>query len=279
MMSKSRYLAQAAAAIAAMVMTMPVRAALEYNMPVGVTDVSRQVHDLHMIIFWICVAIGVVVFGAMLVSMIMHRKSIGHEPATFHESTKVEILWTIVPLFILVAMAIPATRVLVEIYDTGGEDMVVEVRGYQWKWEYKYLDASLNEQVSFFSNLATSRAEITNQTTKNENYLLEVDNELVIPANTKVRFLLTANDVIHSWWVPDFAIKKDAIPGFVNEAWTYVEEPGIYRGQCTELCGKDHGFMPIVVRVVPKEEFQQWYAAQLGTDSGDEALAVAQLAQ
>ena len=239
-------------------------AADELNMPVGVTAVSRDIYDLHMLIFWICVAIGVVVFGAMLYSMIAHRKSVGHEPANFHESTKLELAWTIVPVLILVAMAVPATRVLVDMYDTGGEDMTVEVRGYQWKWEYKYLDDDLNAQVSFFSNLATPRAQIANQQDKTDDYLLEVDHPLVIPVGSKVRFLLTANDVIHSWWIPDFGLKKDAIPGFINEAWTIVEEPGIYRGQCTELCGKDHGFMPVVVHALPREEFDAWYAEQVG---------------
>jgi cytochrome c oxidase subunit 2 len=170
----------------------------------------------------------------------------------------------VIPLVILVGMAVPATSVLVEIYDTGGEDMVVEVRGYQWKWEYKYLDENLNEQVSFFSNLATPRAQIQNLQDKGDNYLLEVDNPLVIPVGRKVRFLLTANDVIHSWWIPDFGLKKDAIPGFINEAWAVVEEPGIYRGQCTELCGKDHGFMPVVVQALPQEEYDAWYAEQVG---------------
>ncbi|MEE4298876.1 MAG: cytochrome c oxidase subunit II [Pseudomonadales bacterium] len=233
-------------------------------MPVGVTSVSREIYDLHMLIFWICVAIGVVVFGAMLYSMIAHRKSVGHEPANFHESTKLELAWTILPVFILVAMAVPATNVLIDMYDFGGEDMVVEVRGYQWKWEYKYLDENLNEQVTFFSNLSTPRAQIQNQQDKGANYLLEVDNPLVIPAGRKVRFLLTANDVIHSWWIPDFGLKKDAIPGFINEAWTIVEQPGVYRGQCTELCGKDHGFMPVVVQVLPQEEYDAWYAEQMG---------------
>lgn len=232
-------------------------------MPVGVTAVSRQIYDLHMTIFWICVAIGVVVFGAMLISMILHRKSRGHEPANFHENLALEISWTLVPFIILIAMAIPATRTLITIYDFGGEDLHIEVRGYQWKWQYKYLDENLQEQVSFFSNLSTPRDEVYNRTNKGDNYLLEVDNPLVIPANRKVRFLLTSNDVIHAWWVPDFGIKRDAIPGFINELWTLVEEPGVYRGQCTELCGKDHGFMPIVVRVLPEAEFDAWYASQL----------------
>jgi len=238
----------------------------------GVTEISRSVYGLHMLIFWICVAIGVVVFGAMLVSMILHRKARGATPATFHESVKLEILWTLVPAAILIGMAIPSTRVLVEMYDTGGEDMVVEVRGYQWRWQYKYLDADLSEQVSFFSSLSTPRDQIMGLSEKGENYLLEVDNPLVIPVNRKVRFLLTSNDVIHSWWVPDFALKRDAIPGFINDIWTIVDEPGIYRGQCAELCGIDHGFMPIVVHALPEDEYDAWYAEQMQLARVEEQL-------
>lgn len=264
MKSASMSLARSLTALFAIGMAPAIVFADELNMPVGVTSTSREIYDLHMLIFWICVAIGVVVFGAMLYSMIAHRKSVGHEPANFHESTKLELAWTIVPVFILIGMAIPATDVLVRMYDTGGEDMVIEVRGYQWKWQYKYLDEDLNEQVSFFSNLATPRTQIQNVQEKPDTYLLEVDNPLIIPVGRKVRFLLTSNDVIHSWWVPDFAVKKDAIPGFINESWTMVEQPGVYRGQCTELCGKDHGFMPVVVRALPAEEYDAWYAEQLG---------------
>ena len=264
MMSKPRFLPRALLALLAG-MAMPAFG-LEYNMPVGVTEVSREVHNLHMVIFWICVAIGVIVFGAMLVSMILHRKSKGHEPATFHESTKLEIAWTVVPLIILIAMAVPATTVLVKMYDSGGEDMVVEVRGYQWKWEYTYLDENLQEQVSFFSNLSTPREQIENRAAKGEHYLKEVDNPLVIPTGRKVRFLLTSNDVIHSWWVPDFGLKRDAVPGFINDIWAIVEEPGIYRGKCTELCGKDHGFMPVEVHALPPEEYDAWYAEQVGQE-------------
>ncbi len=264
MKSASMSLARSLTALFAIGMAPAIVFADELNMPVGVTSTSREIYDLHMLIFWICVAIGAVVFGAMLYSMIAHRKSVGHEPANFHESTKLELAWTIVPVFILIGMAIPATDVLVRMYDTGGEDMVIEVRGYQWKWQYKYLDEDLNEQVSFFSNLATPRTQIQNVQEKPDAYLLEVDNPLIIPVGRKVRFLLTSNDVIHSWWVPDFAVKKDAIPGFINESWTMVEQPGVYRGQCTELCGKDHGFMPVVVRALPAEEYDAWYAEQLG---------------
>jgi len=231
----------------------------ELNMRRGVTEISQSVYDLHMLLFWICVVIGVVVFGLIFWSMFQHRKSRGVEPATFHESTRLEIAWTLVPVLILVGMAWPATEVLVDMYDTGGEDMTVEVRGYQWKWEYKYLDEDYNDTFGFFSNLATSREEISNKAAKGDNYLLEVDRPLRIPANRKVRFLITAEDVIHAWWLPDFGIKRDAIPGILNELWTIVPEPGIYRGQCTELCGKDHGFMPIVVEVLPEDEFDAWY--------------------
>ena len=220
----------------------------ELNMTPGVTEISRSIYDLHMLIFWICVAIGVVVFGAMFWSLVHHRKSAGHQAAQFHESTRLEIAWTLVPALILVAIAFPATETLVAMYDTGGEDMTVEVRAYQWKWQYKYLDDDYNSTFGFFSNIATSKDEINNRSEKGEFYLLDVDEPLRIPVNRKVRFLITSEDVIHAWWVPDFGIKRDAIPGILNELWTIVpEEEGIYRGQCTELCGKDHGFMPIVV--------------------------------
>ncbi|WP_078084160.1 cytochrome c oxidase subunit II [Microbulbifer mangrovi] len=224
------------------------------NMTQGVTEVSRTTYDLHMLIFWICVAIGIVVFGVMFYSMWRHRKSKGYKAAQFHESTLVELAWTIVPTLILVGMAIPATKTLYDIYDTKEADLDIMITGYQWKWKYDYLGSD----VSFFSNLSTPRAQIDNQQPKNENYLLEVDEPLVVPVNQKIRFLITANDVIHAWWVPDLAVKKDAIPGFVNESWTRIDEPGIYRGQCAELCGKDHGFMPIVVKAVPQDEYHSW---------------------
>jgi cytochrome c oxidase subunit 2 len=219
-----------------------------------------------MLIFWICVAIGVVVFGLIFWSVIHHRKAAGHKPAQFHESTKLELAWTLVPTLILIAMAWPATKVLVSMYDTGGEDMVIEVRGYQWKWQYKYLDEDMKSTFYFFSNLATPKDEIENRAAKGEHYLLEVDKPLRIPTNRKVRFLITSEDVIHAWWVPDFGIKRDAIPGMLNELWTIVEEPGVYRGQCTELCGKDHGFMPIVVEVMPEAEYDLWYAEQVASE-------------
>lgn len=228
------------------------------NMRVGVTDVSHRVYDLHMLSLWICVAIGVVVFGVMFYSIFAHRKSKGAVASHFHESTKLEIAWTVVPFIILLFMAVPATKVLTDIYNADDAALDVRITGYQWKWKYSYP----KEGVEFFSSLRTPRDEINNLAPKGENYLLDVDEPLVIPAGQKVRFLVTAADVIHSWWMPDFSVKKDAIPGFVNETWTMVPEPGVYRGQCTELCGKDHGFMPIVVRVLPQDEFDSWIATR-----------------
>ncbi|MDP5330057.1 MAG: cytochrome c oxidase subunit II [Litorivicinaceae bacterium] len=230
----------------------------QVNLNQGVTEISRDIFDLHMLIFWICVVIGVGVFGVMFYSIFMHRKSKGAQAAHFHENTTVEVVWTVIPFVILIGMAIPATGTLMDMYDTSEADVDIQITGYQWKWRYQYLD----EDIDFFSNLSTPREEIYNEAGKNPNYLLEVDNPLVIPAGKKVRFLITANDVIHSWWVPHFAVKKDAIPGFINESWVRVDEPGVYRGQCTELCGKDHGFMPVVVEVKPQAEYDAWVAAQ-----------------
>ena len=228
------------------------------NMTSGVTDISNEVFELHMLIFWICVAIGVVVFGVMFYSMYAHTKKKNPVAASFHENHKVEIAWTIIPFLILIAMAIPASKTLVKIYDDEAGDLNIQVTGYQWKWQYNYLE----DDVSFFSNLSTDMDEINNLVPKGENYLQEVDEMVVIPVGKKVRFLITANDVIHSWWMPAFAIKQDAIPGFVNTAWTKVDKPGIYRGKCTELCGKNHGFMPIVVKVVEQNEYDEWVSGK-----------------
>jgi len=233
------------------------------NMTRGVTEISQSIYSLHMLILWICVIIGIGVFGVIFWSLIHHRNALGAKPASFHESTRLEIAWTLIPTLILVGMAWPATKVLIEMYDTGGEDMTVEVRGYQWRWQYKYLDDDFNSTFGFFSTLATPRDEIENRSAKGEFYLMEVDNPLRIPVNRKVRFLLTSEDVIHAWWVPDFGLKKDAIPGMLNELWAVVTEPGIYRGMCTELCGRDHAFMPIVVQAMPEAEYDAWYAEQL----------------
>jgi cytochrome c oxidase subunit 2 len=233
----------------------------QINMPVGVTEVGAAVYDLHMTIFWICVVIGVVVFGVMFYSIFAHRKSRGVTPAHFHESTTVEVAWTVVPFLILLVMAVPATTTLIEVYDTSEADMDILVTGYQWKWKYEYLDES-GENLTFFSNLRTDQEEIYNREAKGENYLLEVDEPVVVPVKTKVRLLVTANDVIHSWWVPELAVKRDAIPGFINETWFRAEQEGVYRGQCAELCGADHGFMPIVVNVVSQEEYSEWLAGK-----------------
>jgi cytochrome c oxidase subunit 2 len=243
----------------------------QVNMAPGPTEVGERIYDLHMIILWICTIIGLGVFGVMFYSIIYHRKSKGAVPSHFHESTKVEIAWTVVPFLILIGMAVPATSTLLEVYDNDDAELDILVTGYQWKWKYEYITED-GENVSFFSNLRTPQSEINNTQPKGEHYLLEVDEPLVIPANTKVRFLITANDVIHSWWVPELAVKRDAIPGFINEAWTKVPTEGVYRGQCAELCGKDHGFMPIVVNVVSSEEYGQW----LG-DKQVEAAAIKEL--
>jgi cytochrome c oxidase subunit 2 len=239
------------------------------NLRPGVTPISQQAYDLHMLILWICVAIGVVVFGAMFISIIKHRKSKGAKSATFHESTTVEIIWTIVPFLILIGMAIPATKALIAMENTSNPDITIKVTGYQWKWGYDYLD----EGVSFMSTLTTPKEQILNKQEKGENYLLEVDNPVVVPVNKKVRLLITANDVIHAWWVPDFGMKKDAIPGFVNDMWINVEKEGTYRGQCAELCGKDHGFMPIVVEAKNEADYQQWVTAQKAAMDADAAGA------
>lgn len=228
------------------------------NMTEGVTRISQQVYDLHMLIFYICCAIAIVVFGVMFWAIIRHRKSVGAEPANFHESTQVEIIWTAIPLLILIAMAVPATQTLIDMDDTSDADLTILVTGSQWKWHYRYID----HDIDYFSLLATPQDQIRNIETKTDTYLLDVDAPLVIPTHKKVRFLLTSDDVIHSWWVPAFAVKKDAVPGFINEAWTRVNTTGVYRGQCAELCGKDHGFMPIVVEAKTPEDFEQWLGAQ-----------------
>ena len=233
----------------------------QVNMAPGATEVGERIYDLHMIILWICTVIGLGVFGVMFYSIIYHRKSKGAVAAHFHESTKVEIAWTVVPFLILIGMAVPATSTLLEVYDNDDAELDILVTGYQWKWKYEYINES-GENVSFFSNLRTPQSEIHNSEPKGEFYLLEVDEPLVIPVNTKVRFLITGNDVIHSWWVPELAVKRDAIPGFINETWTLAREEGVFRGQCAELCGKDHGFMPIVVNVVSKEAYGEWLGAK-----------------
>jgi cytochrome c oxidase subunit 2 len=248
------------------------------NLTEGVTQLSRDIYGLHMYIMWICVAIGIGVYGVLIYSILHHRKSKGVIPATFHENTKVEVVWTVIPFLILLVMAIPATRVMIEAYDTSASDMTIKVTGYQWKWRYTYLD----EGIDFFSSLDAKSNEarqlgsrINPETV--EHYLLNVDHPLVVPVNKKIRFVFTAADVLHSWWVPALGWKKDTIPGFVTDAWARIEKPGTYRGQCAELCGRDHGFMPIVVEAKTEADYAAWVAAQksAATSKAEQAQAEA----
>ena len=214
--------------------------------------------DLHTYIFWVCAVIFVAVFGVMFYSIFKHRKSVGHKAAQFHENTTVEIVWTVIPFLILLFMAWPATKTILAMKDTSAPDVTIKITGYQWKWGYDYLQ----EGFGFYSNLATPLVQIENKAPKGENYLLEVDNPLVVPVDAKVRLVITANDVLHAWWVPAFGVKQDAIPGFVRDTWFKAEKVGVYRGQCAELCGKEHGFMPIVVEVKSKEDYAKWVGEQ-----------------
>jgi len=250
------------AAMAALWST-PAAAAWTLNLREGVTELSREIYGLHMLILWICVIIAVAVFGVMIYSIATFRKSKGAVPADFDHNTTAEIVWTVIPVLILVAMAVPAARTLVKIDDARGAEITVKATGYQWKWQYDYID----EGVAFFSTLSQASNEARQldsgvDVTGVENYLLDVDHPMVVPVDTKVRVLVTAADVIHNWWVPDFGMKKDAIPGFINELWFKADTVGTYRGQCAELCGRDHGFMPVVVRVVERAEYDAWLAEQ-----------------
>jgi cytochrome c oxidase subunit 2 len=269
LVNKAKRALTAIAGLAGLMATTSAVADYALNLTPGVTPISHEAHTLHMLILKVCVGIGIVVFGAMFISIINHRKSKGVKPAQFHESTAVEIVWTIVPFLILVGMAIPATKALVAMEDTSDADLSIKVTGYQWRWGYDYVD----DGVSFISTLSTPKEAIYNQLPKDENYLLEVDNPVVVPVNKKVRLLITSNDVIHAWWVPKLGMKKDAIPGFINEMWFKVEEEGTYRGQCAELCGKDHGFMPIVVVAKNEADYRQWVAEQKGAAAADQEAA------
>ena len=222
------------------------------------TPVAREIITLHDLIFWICVAIFVGVFGTMFYSLYRHRKSVGHQAVQFHENTAVEVIWTIIPFLILLFMAWPATKTILAAHDTAASDMTIKVTGYQWKWNYDYVQ----EGFGYYSTLATPLDQIEGRAPKDEHYLLEVDNPLVVPVGAKVRVLVTANDVIHSWWVPAFGVKQDAIPGFVRDTWFRADKVGVYRGQCAELCGKEHGFMPVVVEVKSKDDYEKWVAEQ-----------------
>ena len=235
----------------------------QLNMGKGVTSSSQHAYDAHMVALWVCVVIGVLVFGAMGYAMFKFRKSKGAVAAQFSHNTTAEVIWTVIPILILVIMAVPATKKLIAMYDTRDSEMTVKVTGYQWMWKYEYL----GEEVEFTSRLDRESDRIRQSGAQptvaaNPHYLLDVDNALVLPVDTKIRFVITADDVIHAWWAPALGWKQDAIPGLINEAWTDIKTPGVYRGQCAELCGKDHGFMPIVVKAVPKEEFKQWLASR-----------------
>ena len=233
----------------------------QLNLPEPQTAIAQQIYDQHTMVLWICLAIFIGVFGVMFYSIVKHRKSAGYQAANFHHSTTVEIIWTVIPFLILVGMAFPATKTIIAMKDTSSPDITIKATGYQWKWGYDYLTGE-GEGISFLSNLSTPKAQIENAAPKGENYLLEVDNTLVVPTGKKVRILLTANDVLHAWWVPALGVKQDAIPGFIRDVWFNIEKPGTYRGQCAELCGKEHGFMPIVVEAVEPEKYAQWVADQ-----------------
>ena len=234
------------------------------NLSKGVTPFSQDIYDLHMIVLFIVTIIGVGVFGAMFYAMYAFRKSKGAQAEAWHENHVVEAIWTVIPLFILVGIAVPATEALIKMEDVSGSEMTVKVTGYQWMWQYDYVDSgvSMYSKIAESSNFARQRGSGVDPSNV-ENYLLDVDQMVVLPVDTKIRFLTTAADVIHAWWVPALGWKRDAIPGFINESWAKIEKTGIYRGQCAELCGKDHGFMPIVIKVVEKNEFNRWVALQL----------------
>jgi len=270
----SKILKYAAGGIAACLPVTAAFAAWQLNMTKGVTELSRDIHGLHMLVFWICVIIAMAVFGMMIYSIVKFRHSQGAVAANFDHSTKAEVIWTIIPIAILVGMAVPAAETLIKIEDMRDSQLSIKVTGYQWKWHYEYLD----KNVAFFSTLARDSDAARQLGSgidpfKVPNYLLEVDHPLVVPVGAKVRILLTASDVIHAWWVPAFGMKKDAIPGFVNELWFRADEPGTYRGQCAELCGRDHGFMPIVVVVKPQAEYDAWLKSQ--QDAAKPAAATA----
>ena len=233
-------------------------AAYQLNLTPGVTSTSQDIYHLHMLILGVCCVIGLLVFGVMIYALVKHRKSVGYQAVPFHESTTIEIIWTLIPFVILIAMAFPATKVLIKMDDTSKSDLSIKVTGYRWYWQYDYLD----EGVNFFSYLSTPDMQVQNRQIKQDNYLLEVDEPMVIPVGKKVKIYTTSSDVIHSWWVPALGLKKDAIPGFINEVWTKVDKPGIYRGQCAELCGAKHGYMPIVVEAKSEADYRAWIDAK-----------------
>jgi len=241
------------------------QAASKFNLQPPVTDIASQIYDLHTLVLIICAVIFVVVFSAMFYAIIYHRKSVGHEPAQFHENTTVEVVWTAVPFLILILMAWPATKTVIAMKDTSSPDLTIKATGHQWKWGYDYLKGEgdlkdVADGIAFYSALATSFEERTNVKPKGSDYLLEVDNRLVVPVGKKIRILTTAGDVLHAWWVPALGVKQDAIPGFIRDTWFKADKVGVYRGVCAELCGKEHAYMPIVVEVKSVEDFRAWAA-------------------
>ncbi|CAE6516137.1 cytochrome c oxidase subunit 2 [Nitrosomonas nitrosa] len=239
----------------------------KYNFQEPQSVIARDIYDQHIMLLWICLAIFIAVFGVMFYSILKHRKSLGYKAANFHHSTAVEIIWTTIPVLILIAMAWPATKTVIAMKDTSEPDITIKATGYQWLWGYDYLQGE-GEGISFYSKLSTPPAQMRNKEPKGENYLLEVDNNLVVPVGKKIRIITTANDVIHAWWVPAFGVKQDAIPGFIRDAWFTAEKPGIYRGNCAELCGKDHGYMPIVVEVMEQDKYAEWVAEKKKATAG-----------
>ena len=233
----------------------------KYNFPEPQSIIAKDIYDQHIMLMWICLAIFIAVFGVMFYSLLKHRKSLGYKAANFHHSTTVEVIWTVIPCIILIAMAVPATKTVIAMKDTSSSDITIKATGYQWMWGYDYLQGE-GEGISFFSKLSTPRAQVENKAPKGENYLLEVDNRVVVPVGKKIRVILTANDVIHAWWVPALGVKQDAIPGFIRDTWFTADKAGVYTGNCAELCGKDHGFMPIVVEVMEEADYSKWVAAQ-----------------
>ena len=236
-------------------------AGYQLDMDPGVTSFSQGAYGIHQTVMWICVVIGIIVFGALIYSLLNHTKAKGAVPAKFDDNVTIELAWTIIPTLVLIVIAIPATKVLLAMEDTSNSDMSIKVTAYQWKWQYNYLA----EDIGFFSNISTPDSlsvATSGNVPKDENYLMDVDNRVVIPVNKKVRLLFTSNDVIHSWWVPAFGLKKDAIPGFINEGWVKTDKIGTYRGKCAELCGTNHGFMPIVVDVVSEADYAAWVSKQ-----------------
>jgi cytochrome c oxidase subunit 2 len=259
-MMKARVWHRAVVGGIAAVLSQGALAEYAFNLQPPASQVAQDVFNLHNLIMLVCLGIFIVVFGAMFYSLLKHRKSKGHQAAHLHENTTVEVIWTVIPFVILMGMAYPAAKVVIDMKDTSNPDLTIKVTGYQWKWGYDYL----NDDISFYSNLSTPREQIEGSAAKGEHYLLEVDEPMVVPVGKRVRLLITANDVLHSWWVPALGAKQDAIPGFIRDSWFKADKIGTYRGQCVELCGKDHGFMPIVVEVVSDEDYAAWVAKKKG---------------